>query len=112
MKTAVSASLALALGLFLFAGGADQVRAEEGRNLAAPIAANSNASEWPTPRLSANTNTGVETPMAREKPLPSGASKTHPSPESRNILAVALAGLALVVSRLVLRRLRSRSDSS
>ena len=79
---------------------------------------NSNTPEWPTPQLSANTNAGAEKPMARELDRPAGSS-TAPVPlstpaaaQSRNIWAVILAILVLLVSRFVLRRLRSRSSQS
>jgi hypothetical protein len=80
--------------------------------------ANSNTVEWPTPQLSVNTNPRADVPMAREID-PAAAPPAAPVPPatpaaapSRNIWAVILAVLVLVVSRFVLRRLRSRSGQS
>ena len=79
---------------------------------------NSNTPEWPTPQLSVNTNLGAEVPMAREVDRPAGpssapvAASNSTAARSRNIWAVILAVLVLVVSRFVLRRLRSRSSQS
>jgi len=100
MKKSASAALVLALAM-LGASGADTT--------------NSSTAEWPAPQLSANTNLGAETPMARELDRPAGPSAAPVSPattQSRNIWAVIVAVLVLVVSRFVLRRLRSRSAQS
>ena len=100
MKKSACAALILALAM-LGASGADTT--------------NSSTAEWPAPQLSANTNPGAEMPMARELDQPASPSiapvpATRPAAaQSRNIWAVILAVLVLVVSRFVLRRLRSRA---
>ena len=101
MKRLASVSLALVLAVLRAASGADTAK--------------SNTVEWPTLQLSVNTNPGADVPMAREidRPAaPPAAPVEVASPaaaRSRNTWAIILAILVLLVGRVVLNRLRSRS---
>ena len=114
MKREAGLCLVLALATIGATSGADTAEQEEGQK----PAASSNAVEWPTPQLSANTNPGADIPLVQQPDRLAGRSSA-PVPhealahgQSRNIWAVTLAILALVASRFVLRRLRSRSGQS
>jgi hypothetical protein len=86
------------------------------RAAGAADSASSNSLEIPIPQLSANTGALPEVPMAIETSSPSGTPAapatvaTPPAAQSRNIWAVALAILVLLVGRFVLKRLRSRAS--
>jgi hypothetical protein len=105
-------SLVLALALLRAADAADTTRTEEELKREA---ANSNLLETPRPQLSANPNAVPGLPMVRETNWPAApaaapvAVATPNAARSRNVWAIILAVLVLLVGRFVLKRLRSRS---
>jgi hypothetical protein len=118
MRKVAGVSLVLGLALLSLAGAAEASKVEQDVKREAPAAANPNAEAWPTPQLSSNTATGPEVPMARETNLPAArpvapdAVEAPPASQSRNVVAVIVAILVLIGSRIALRRWRSRSDPS
>ena len=111
MMRIASVSLVLALALLRAASAADTIKTEDELKREA---ANSNSVETSRPQLSANLGAVPEVPMAREtnQPTPPSAAPvaTPDATRFRNIRAVIVAVLVLLVGRFVLKRMRSRSD--
>ena len=118
MKRLAGVSLVLALAMLIAAGAADTAKTEVDLKREARMAADSNSVETPRPQLSEGTRFGLEVPMARETNMPAAppaAPVEVASPaaaQSRNVWAIILAILVLLVGRVVLKHLRSRSGPS
>jgi hypothetical protein len=115
MMRIASISLVLALALLRAASAADTIKTEEELKREA---ANSNSVETSRPQLSANPGAVPEVPMARETNQPAAPSAapvvvaTPEATQSRNVWAIILAVLVLLVGKFALKRLRSRSGPS
>jgi hypothetical protein len=115
MMRIASVSLVLALALLRAASAADTMKTEEELKREA---ANSNSVETPRPQLSANPGAVPEVPMARETNQPAAPPAapvvvaTPDATQSRNVWAIILAVLVLLVGKFALKRLRSRSGPS
>jgi hypothetical protein len=115
MMRIASVSLILALALLRAASAADTIKTED--ELKREVA-NSNSVETSRPQLSANPGAVPEVPMARETNQPAAPPAapvvvaTPDVTQSRNVWAIILAVLVLLVGKFALKRLRSRSGPS